>query len=113
MSSFDLNDELLYKAKYLKYKNKYINLKGGQVQKLDVHFYAHALLEEESSPFIGNNIDNVIQHLTNILQYSDKIIILNYILFQIKLNHKIKMNKYDLSNLKWMYNKKNFLKCTK
>ena len=27
MSSFDLNDELLYKAKYLKYKNKYINLK--------------------------------------------------------------------------------------
>jgi len=27
MSSFDHNDELLYKAKYLKYKNKYINLK--------------------------------------------------------------------------------------
>ncbi len=27
MSSFDLNDEVLFKAKYLKYKNKYLSLK--------------------------------------------------------------------------------------
>ena len=43
-----------YKNKYLKYKNKYINLKGGNPTELDIHFYAHVLLEEESSPFIGN-----------------------------------------------------------
>jgi len=82
-----------FKNKYIKYKNKYINLKGGQIQELDIHFYAHALLEEEASPFIGNYIDNVINHLKNILQNSDKIIILDYILYQIEIN------KYDLSKL--------------
>jgi hypothetical protein len=30
MSSFDMNDEIIFKAKYLKYKNKYINLKVEQ-----------------------------------------------------------------------------------
>ena len=87
-----------YKNKYLKYKNKYINLKGGNPNKLDMHFYAHVLLEEESSPFIGNSIENVIDHLKNILEkYDSKIY--NYIINQIILNYILPENKYDLSNL--------------
>ena len=51
MSSFDLNDELLYKAKYLKYKNKYINLKdqhGGIVfdDSMSVLLYESNVLPE-------------------------------------------------------------------
>jgi hypothetical protein len=43
-----------------------------------------------SSPFIENYIYNIIKHLTNILQNKDKIIILDYILYQ----KKISLNKY-------------------
>ena len=57
-----------FKNKYIKYKNKYINLKGGYPTELDIHFYAHVLLEEESSPFIGNSIQNVIDHFNAIVK---------------------------------------------
>ena len=97
-----------YKNKYIKYKNKYINLKGGQPDKLDMHFYAHALLEEESSPFTGNSIQNVIDHLKNILEkYNPKIY--DYIINQIILTHDLSEGKYDLSNLEINTTYKNYI----
>ena len=50
MSSFDMNDELIFKAKYLKYKNKYINLKieqeGGLLldKSTSIIFYQRSIL---------------------------------------------------------------------
>lgn len=50
MSSFDMNDELIFKAKYLKYKNKYINLKieqeGGLLldKNTSIIFYERSIL---------------------------------------------------------------------
>lgn len=51
MSSFDLNDEVLFRAKYLKYKNKYLNLKeqmGGLPfdKTTSILFYESASLPE-------------------------------------------------------------------
>ena len=81
----------IFKNKYLKYKNKYINLKGGQLNKRDLHFYAHALLEEESSPFTGNNIHNVIEYLKKIFpnvnineQFIDDIVLQKFNFFIFK-----------------------------
>lgn len=50
MSSFNMNDELIFKAKYLKYKNKYLNLKleqeGGVIfdKNTSIIFYESANL---------------------------------------------------------------------
>jgi hypothetical protein len=89
MSSFDLNDEIMYKAKYLKYKNKYINLKieqeGGEYNdgKTYIIFYNASNIPKMGELIILHNIQiqnrklqtpchiewNLINGLPNIYKY--------------------------------------------
>ena len=72
MSSFDLKDEIIYKSKYIKYKNKYINLKieqegsGTYGNKTSIIFYENSsftamqALKDEYFKALSKNADEKI-----------------------------------------------------
>jgi hypothetical protein len=103
MSSFDMNDELIFKAKYLKYKNKYINLKieqeGGLVfdKNTSIIFYEKSVLPKMEE--LKRRFKEAEESTTDSYEYTDETGKIQKIQIEKYLNNPVSISLAEVNGL--------------